>query len=193
MIKSRDRKNSRTEVTTTNQPQISKQKHNCLLFCCRRRCIVVIVDLVSFDGSEGSRRGEGIGQKPCDFSATPPPQWQTTLTPTEKCANRKVLLFCNFQHRQWGCTTQAKPAVCWASESGRTMQKWNWHKSFLIVELNICETDRDNKPGQTRPGHGAGYTVGQRATSRANSEVLAMDVCCARDGSVTAGTNRMNI
>lgn len=60
MIKSRDRKNSRTEETTTNQPQISKQKHNCLLFCCRRRCIVVIVDLVSFDGRDGSSDEGGV-------------------------------------------------------------------------------------------------------------------------------------
>lgn len=106
MIKSRERKNSRNqkqEQETTNQPQISKQKHNCLLFCWPSPLLLLSI---WFKGEGRGRLLLGDFGKWAKSCETFLPQWQTTLTPTKKFTNRKVLLFCNFQADNEACTRQ---------------------------------------------------------------------------------------
>lgn len=118
MIKSRERKNSRNqkqEQETTNQPQISKQKHNCLLFCWPSPLLLLSIWLKGGDREGWGRLLLGDFGRWAKSCETFLPQWQTTLTPTKKFTNRKVLLFCNFQQ-----TMRLVRASCGAEEaSGR--------------------------------------------------------------------------
>lgn len=158
MIKSRERKNSRNqkqEQETTNQPQISKQKHNCLLFCWPSPLLLLSIWLKGGIGRAGVVCYSGIsadGPKAVRlFCRNGKQRWHPPK-------NLQIEKFCcsAIFSRQWGLyapvVEQKRPAgegrkvagiepcrselaVCWAT-ARENNAKWNWHKSFVIVKLN---------------------------------------------------------
>lgn len=178
MIKSRKRKNSRRRNKNKKQRISHKLVNKSTIvyyfvarrgWCCYCRFGFVWERVAGTGGEVFGRWAKS--------RATFVPQWQTTLTPTEKFTNRKVL-FCNFQQTMsLVCVScgagghipgavgvaggsgiepcRSEPAVCWAS-TGQNNAKWNWYKSFLIAKLNIClclrERERadERKRGRTR-------------------------------------------